>query len=298
MKYGMNLLLWTDDPTRESFLPVLESLQKLGFDGVELPIFRLDEKRYARLGKRLADLGLQCTGVTVRTAEDNPISADKAVRRLGVERSKRALDCCRAAGATLLAGPYYAALGHFSGKGPTTTEWRRGVESLRPVAEYAGTLGITLALEFLNRFEIYLLNCAADAARFVREVDHPNCRMMYDTFHANIEEKDLTAAIVDNADVMVHVHVSENDRSTPGQGHVDWATTFDALARIGYDGWLTIEAFGQSLPALAAATKIWRTMFVSEEQLAADGLRFMRQQWSSRQRATRQKPVKRPSKGR
>lgn len=284
MKYGMNLLLWTDDPTKESFLPVLERLAKTGFDTVELPIFRLDEKRYGKLGKRLADLGLSCTGVTVRTAEDDPQSPDKAVRQLGVERSKRALDCCRAAGGHLLAGPYYAALGHFSGKGPTKAEWSRSVDGMRQVAEHAGSLGITLALEFLNRFEIYLLNCAADAARYVREVDHPNCRMMFDTFHANIEEKDLAAAIAGCADVLVHVHVSENDRSTPGQGHVDWTTIFDSLHRVGYQGQLVIEAFGQALPALAAATKIWRRMFVSEEQLAADGLRFMKQQWQQRER--------------
>ncbi|HEX5051966.1 MAG TPA: sugar phosphate isomerase/epimerase [Planctomycetota bacterium] len=290
MKYGMNLLLWTDDPTKESFLPVLERLAKTGFDGVELPIFRLEEKRFAALGRRLADMGLLCTAVTVRTAADDPISGDKAVRQRGVELSKRALDCCKAAGASLLAGPYYAALGHFSGKGPTAAEWRRGVDSMRAVAEHAGTIGVTLALEFLNRFEIYLLNCAADAARFAREVGHPNCRMMYDTFHAHIEEKDIAAAMRSCADVMAHVHVSENDRSTPGLGQVDWVATFDALQAMHYDGWLVIEAFGQALPSLAAATKIWRKMFVSEEQLAADGLRFMQAQWRQRHRATAGRP--------
>lgn len=283
MKYGMNLLLWTDDPTKESFLPVLERLKKIGFDGVELPIFRLEEKRFAALGKRLTDMGLSRTAVTVRTAADNPLSPDKAVRKLAVEMTKRALDCCQAAGASLLAGPYYAALGHFTGKGPTAAEWRRGVDCMRPVAEHAGKVGVTLALEFLNRFEIYLLNCAADAARFVREVDHPNCRMMYDTFHAHIEEKDIQAAITGCAPVMAHVHISENDRSTPGQGQLDWTTTFDALHKVGYDGWLVIEAFGQALPSLAAATKIWRKMFVSEEQLATDGLRFMQREWQRRQ---------------
>lgn len=283
MKYGMNLLLWTDDPTKESFLPVLERLKKIGFDGVELPIFRHEVKRFAALGKRLVNMGLSCTAVTVRTAADNPVSPDKAVRQLSVEMTKRALDCASAAGATVLAGPYYAALGHFTGKGPTATEWRRGVDSMRPVAEHAGTVGVTLALEFLNRFEIYLLNCAADAARFVREVDHPHCRMMYDTFHAHIEEKDIPAAIASCADVMAHVHISENDRSTPGQGQVDWQTTFDALRKVRYDGWLVIEAFGQALPSLAAATKIWRKMFVSEEQLASDGLRFMQREWQKRQ---------------
>ena len=219
-------------------------------------------------------------------ALDNPISADKATRKRGIELSKRALDCCQAAGASVLAGPYYAALGHFTGKGPTAAEWRRGVDSMRPVAEHAATVGVTLVLEFLNRFEIYLLNCAADAARFVREVDHPNCKMMYDTFHAHIEEKDIQGALQTCADVMAHVHISENDRSTPGLGQVDWATTFDALQRIGYDSWLVIEAFGQALPSLAAATKIWRKMFVSEDQLASDGLRFMQREWAQRQIGT------------
>jgi len=276
MKYGMNLLLWTDDPTKDSFAPVLERLAKIGFDGVELPVFQLDERRFRKLGKRLDDLGLARTAVTVRTPADDPISPDQAIRKRAVEQTRRALDCCQAAGATVLAGPYYAALGKFSGKGPTKAEWQRSVACLRAVAEHAATMGVTLALEFLNRFEIYLLNCAADAARFVRDVDHPNCRMMYDTFHAHIEEKDIPAAIASCRDVMAHVHISENDRSTPGLGQVDWATTFATLKKVRYDGWLVIEAFGQSLPALAAATKIWRQMFVSEEQLATDGLRFMR----------------------
>lgn len=282
MKFGMNLLLWTDDPTQESFFPVLEKLKKLGFDGVELPVFNLDVSRWAALGRKLDALGLERTAVTVRGVDDNPISPDPAVRAKGIALTKQVLDCCKAAGATHLAGPYYAALGHFTGKGPTKEEWNWGVESMRPVAEYAGSLGITLVPEFLNRFEIYLLNCSADAARFVREVNHPACKMMYDTFHANIEEKNITKALQSCADVMAHVHISENDRSTPGQGQVNWQETFDGLKKIKYDGWLVIEAFGLALPSLAAATKIWRKMFVSEEQLAGDGLKFMKREWAKR----------------
>ncbi len=282
MKFGMNLLLWTDDPTQDSFLPVLQRLKKLGFDGVELPIFSLDEARWKILGKRLDDLGLGRTAVTVRTLADSPISPDPAVRAKGVELTKRVLDCMKIVGATHLAGPYYAPLGHFSGQGPTADEWGWAVQGIREVAQYAGKLDITLVLEFLNRFEIYLLNNAADAARFAREVDHPACKMMYDTFHANIEEKDIGAALKSCADVLAHIHISENDRSTPGLGQVDWQATFDGLKRIKYDGWLTIEAFGLALPSLAAATKIWRRMFVSEDQLASDGLRFMKREWAKR----------------
>jgi D-psicose/D-tagatose/L-ribulose 3-epimerase len=139
-----------------------------------------------------------------------------------------------------------------------------------------------LAVEYLNRFECYLLNCAADTLQFVREVDHPHCRMMYDTFHANIEEKSVPEAIRGCAVETAHVHISENDRSTPGAGNVRWKETFDTLKETGYDGWLMIEAFGLALPNLVAATKIWRRMYQNEEQLARDGLAFMRREWSAR----------------
>lgn len=282
MKFGMNLLLWTGE-LNDGLLPVLESLKKMGYDGVELPIFNLDLD-YAAWGRRLDDLGLQRTAVTVRGEADNPINPDAAVRAKGVANTRRTLDCCAAVGATTLVGPYHSALGIFSGKGPTADEWKWGVDSMRQVAEYAGKVNVMLGVECLNRFETYLLNTHADAARFARQVNHPNCRVMYDTFHANIEEKNVAQAIRDCADVLCHVHISENDRSTPGQGNIRWAENFDALKAVGYDGWLMIEAFGLALPELAAATKIWRRMFVSEEQLARDGLAFMKAECAKRWR--------------
>jgi D-psicose/D-tagatose/L-ribulose 3-epimerase len=280
MKFGMNLLLWTGE-LNDAMLPVLESLKNMGYDGVELPLFNLGLD-YAAWGKRLDDLGLERTAVTVRGVEDNPISPDAAVRAMGVEQNKRAIDCCQAAGATALVGPYHSALGYFTGKGPTADEWKWGVESMQQVADHAGQAGVTLGLECLNRFECYLLNTHADSARFVREVGHPNCRAMYDTFHAHIEEKSIPDAIRACGDVLCHVHISENDRSTPGAGNVRWAENFDTLHEVGYDGWYTIEAFGLALPELVAATKIWRRMFQSEEQLARDGLAFMKSEVAKR----------------
>ncbi len=274
MKFGMNLLLWTGE-IGESQLPVLERLKAMGYDGVEVPLFNLDLD-YAAWGKRLDDLGLERTAVTVRGVDDNPIDPDAAVRARGVQNNQRAVDCCQAMGATALVGPYHSALGFFSGQGPTGDEWAWGVDSMRQVAEHANQAGVTLGVECLNRFECYLLNTHADAARFVREVDQPSCRAMYDTFHAHIEEKSIPESIRACADVLAHVHISENDRSTPGQGNVRWAETFDTLQSAGYDGWMMIEAFGLALPELIAATKIWRRMYESEEQLARDGLAFMK----------------------
>jgi D-psicose/D-tagatose/L-ribulose 3-epimerase len=275
MKFGMNLLLWSGDLTDE-LVPVLEKLKAMGYDGVELPIFDADPAKFAKWGKRLDEIGLERTAVTVRTPDTNPISPDAKVRAAGVAGNKLALECCEAAGAKLICGPYHSAIGEFTGKGPTADEWKWGVDSMRQTAEHAKTHGVMLGVEYLNRFECYLLNSAADTVRFVREVNHPNCRMMYDTFHANIEEKNPAQAIKSCAEYTVHIHISENDRSTPGQGNVPWDATFKAIKETGYDGWLMIEAFGLALPELAAATKIWRKMYQSEEQLARDGLAFMK----------------------
>lgn len=280
MKFGMNLLLWSGEITA-AHLPILESLKRMGFDGVEIPIFNLDMD-YAWLGKQLDGLGLERTAVTVRNEGDNPISPDAAVRAKGVELNRRMLDCCAAAGVQTVVGPYHSALGHFPGHSRTKDEWKWGVESMRATAEHAGQVGVMLGVEPLNRFEVYFLNSQADAAQFCREVDHSHCRMMYDTFHSNIEEKSIPAAFHAIRDMLCHIHISENDRSTPGYGNVRWKENFDAIRDIGYDGWLVIEAFGLALPELAAATRIWRRMFESELKLAEEGLAFMKQQVAMR----------------
>lgn len=281
MKYGMNLLLWTGELS-EDLLPVLEHLKAMGFDGIEVPIFNLDLD-YAAWGKRLDNLGLERTAVTVRNVEDNPIDPEASVRRKGVELNKQTLDCCAAIGAQTLCGPYHSALGHFSGSGRTNDEWNWGVESMREVAEHAGKVNVRLAVEALNRFECYFLNTHEDSARFAREVNHPACGIMYDTFHANIEEKDIPAALRAGGDLLFHIHISENDRSTPGQGNIRWRENFDTITGIGYNGWLVVEAFGLALPELAAATKIWRRMYEDELTLARDGLTFMKSEIQKRQ---------------
>ena len=278
MKYGMNLLLWAT-AVDESHDGVLEQLKEIGYDGVEVPIFGYEPAAFERLGARLDELGLERTAVTVSTDDANPISADADVRAEAVQRLKQAVDMCQLVGSPMLCGPFHSALGSFSDQLPTEQEWQHGQETLLEVADYAGDHGVTLVLEYLNRFELYFLNCAEDCARFTREAGHPNLKMMYDTFHANIEEKDIRGAVQACVDQCVHVHISENDRSTPGQGGVDWDTSFAALKDVGYDGWMVVEAFGLALPDLAAATKIWRRMYESEEQLATDALAFMKGRW-------------------
>ena len=280
MKYGMNMLLWTTDVSDEH-APTLEALKTIGYDGVELPIFEKNLQNFAAVGKRLDSLGLGRTAVSICSVETNPASLEAPIRSAAVEHLKQVIDMAHAAGATHLCGPIHSAIGHFSGAGPTADELKHSQDTLRTVGDHAAKAGVTLVVEYLNRFECYLLTSAAQATAYVNAVNHPAVRTMYDTFHANIEEKCIAEAIRTIAPVLAHVHISENDRSTPGHGHVDWNTSFKTLKEINYDGWMTVEAFGLALPAIAAATKIWRRMYKDELQLAKESLDFMKTNWGN-----------------
>jgi D-psicose/D-tagatose/L-ribulose 3-epimerase len=280
MKYGMNLLLWTGNVGAEQF-PLLAKLKQTGFDGVEVPLFGGDAAHYKTVRKELDNNGLGCTTVTVVNANNNPISPDQHVRQAALDHLKWAIEMTAVLGGERLCGPYHSAIGVFSGTGPTPDEKKLAAEVLRAAAEFAQKAKVGLAIEYLNRFECYFLTTAADARTLVKAVDHPSFRMMYDTFHANIEEKQVGAVIESVADSTVHVHISENDRGTPGTGHVHWDETFKALKKTKYDGWLVIESFGRALPDLAAATKVWRDLFPSPEEVYTQGLRFMKSKWAS-----------------
>ena len=275
MKYSMNLLLWTDTLSPDK-LPLLDKMKSIGFDAVELPMFDRDVANAATWGKALDDLGLARSGTCAFGPDDHLISSDPKVRRHALDSIKSVLDCCAAAGCSVMAGHATQALGVFTGTGPTRDEWNWALDGIREASEHAEKVGVKIALEALNRFECYFLNCMADIKRFVNEVNHPACGVMYDTFHANIEEKSVREAITSVKDVLFHVHISESDRSTPGTGMVHWDETFDALYEVSYDGILCCEAFGLLLAKLTAATKIWRRMYESEDKLAADTLAFMK----------------------
>jgi D-psicose/D-tagatose/L-ribulose 3-epimerase len=279
MKLGFNLLLWTPHVTAQHE-SILRDLKKTGYDGVEIPMFEGDPEHYARLGALLDKIGLERTVVSVLGPGSNPLAADKAQQQAALARAKWAIDCCAALGAPILAGPMHSELGFFSGNPATAAERKRGLSFHRRAGDYAAKKDVRFALEALNRFEVYFLNTMEQLAEYLDEVDHPAVKAMYDTFHSNIEEKDPVGAIKTIKKHMIHVHISENDRGTPGKGHVPWAATYKALRAAKYDGWLTIEAFGRAMPALAAATRVWRDFFPNREEVYKFGYKSMKQGWA------------------
>lgn len=279
MKIGFNLLLWTGHVTEENFA-VIEKLKAAGYDGVEIPIFDVSSPdHFKHIGQVLKDNGLEATAVTVLPDEaHNAISADSANRQGAIDHLKRVIDCAHNAGVQTLCGPYYQVLGQFSGLYPSEAELDGAAGVHRAIAPVAEAAGVKCAIEALNRFEAHLLNTMEQAAAYVKRVDHPNFGTMYDTFHANIEEKNPFTAIdtVFASGKLNHVHISENDRGTPGRGHINITEQIQHLKKIGYDGWMTIEAFGGALPDLAAATRVWRDFFPSTEQVYTEGIALIK----------------------
>jgi D-psicose/D-tagatose/L-ribulose 3-epimerase len=278
MKISMNLLLWTA-AADHSHLPLLKNLKDWGFDGVELPMFSHDGSPWKELDKALDDLALGRTVVACLPAGTSLLSDDAGERQAAVDFLKGCVDNCATVKAETLAGPYYSPVGKLVGRGPNDTERQRAAEGFRTVGEYAGQVGLKLAIEPLNRFETYFLNSCADSATLVDAVGLDNVGFLFDTFHSNIEEKKVDEAIKAAAKQINHVHISANDRATPGEDHVRWEQVFPALKAIQYDSWLTIEAFGGWLPELAGATCIWRAMAPSEEHVARRGLEFIKKSW-------------------
>jgi len=275
MKIGFNLLLWTTHLVEKDF-PILEKLKKTGYDGVEIPIFEGKVDHYKKIKKVLEDNDLECTGLSVIPDEKhNPISENVQNRKNAEDFLKWSIDCCHALKSSILCGPFHQPLGQFSGNPPTEKEKERGAFVHQNLSDYAKKFNINLSIEPLNRFECYFLNTIEDTCNYIDLVNRENFGILYDTFHSNIEEKNPIGCIDFASKYINHIHISENDRGIPGKGNIPWNETFAAIKNIKYDGWLCIEAFGRALPDLAAATRVWRDFFISEEEVYKEGYKFI-----------------------
>ncbi len=276
MRIGVDLMLWTGCFTKKE-LPLIDKVAKMGFDGVEFPIFNPKAVDVKATRKALADNGLGSTACTVIVA-GSLISTSPRERKAALDHLRAAADVCKAIGCDVMAGPLYSPVGLLIGRGRNDAEWKYAVEGLRKLADTAEILDIQVGIEPLNRFETFFLNTVADALKLCKEVGSDHVGVHYDTFHANIEEKDPVAALRKiGRRHLALVHASENDRGIPGSGHVPWDATMAELRKMKYDGWITIESFVPAIKELAHAASIWRPLARSGDELARKGLKFLRQ---------------------
>lgn len=274
-KIGFNVLAWSAGMSDELF-PIIDRLKQIGYDGVEFFVGSPDEAAYKQVGNFTRDLGLEVTTVTVVSPDQNPINASAAVRAKGLDRIKWVIDRSYDLNSQILCGPFHSAHAHFAAHPALDEEYAWSAEVLHAAGEYAAQANIVLALEALNRFECYLCNTMSQLSRLVKLADHSHVRAMFDTHHANIEEKKYETALQTISPVLSHVHISENDRGTPGDGHIPWDDAFAALAGINYKGWLTIEAFSRNDPDFANAIGVWRE-YNEPWHIAEQGYTFIKE---------------------
>lgn len=275
MRIGVNTFIWSSEFTPAN-LSLLPRLKAHGFDGVEVPIAQPSSFRTADVRRGLEDNGLACTVCSIILKDFSLVSDDAAVRRRTQTHVKDVIKTAADLGARVLNGPLYAPVGYLPGRRRTLDEWQWAIEGYQALAPTLAENGVTLAIEPLNRFETYFLNTADDAVALCEAVGEPNVGVAFDTFHANIEEKHVAEACRRVGRHLKHVQVSENDRGTPGSGHVNWPALFRVLSDLNYQDWLTIESFGPNLGDFSAAVCIWRDIEPNPDDIAFDGLTFLK----------------------
>lgn len=275
MKIGMNMLLWTNHVTEQHY-PIIEKIKAIGYDGIELFLGEGDVSHYSKLGHDFSAMEMGVTAVAALAPEQNIASPDKKIREAGLDKLKWSIDVSAAANVQVICGPYHSTFAFFTRQPPTLQEKQWSSEMLWKAAEYAEKSNVLLAPEAVNRFESYLYNNMADLKGMVEMVNHPNLGAMFDTHHAHIEEKSQAEAIKTIAPYLKHVHISENDRGTPGSGQVNWQEVFQTLKEVGYDGWLTIEAFSTLIPEFANAINVWRD-FSPTDEIYTKGLTLIKE---------------------
>lgn len=275
LKLGVNTLIWgaSFGPSDFQRLPRIKAA---GFDGIEVPIFDPAPFDAAAVGRELDRIGLERTAVTVIPPGASLGAADREGRTKALEHVRAVIAVARDAGIRLLAGPIYTPVGYLTGRRRTDEEWKWMVDSWQQLARDVRAAQMEIGLEPLNRFETYFLNTAADACALCDAIGDPSIGILLDTFHANIEEKSIADAVRVAAPHLKHLHACENDRGIPGSGHVEWTPFFDAVEEVGYDRWLTIESFGFNIEAIAAAAAIWRDLAASPDDIAFEGIAFLR----------------------
>jgi D-psicose/D-tagatose/L-ribulose 3-epimerase len=277
MIFGIHTLLFRET-FLESDLPLLDKCKRMGFDAVEIIPFDPANFPAAQVRQAAKDLGLVINMGYGMPAEYNIIDPSPEVRRRGIDFSKYLVDLAIEAGARVFGGMIYCGWGYLTGRPRTQQEWDWAVEGYREVTAHAlaADPALVLGIEPVNRFESHLINIAADAVKFIHDVGSPNVKVHLDTFHMIREEDDIARAVLETGKHVGYIHACENQRGVPGRGLIPWRAFFRALHQVGYDGCVTIESFDPNMENIAKLCCIWRKLADTPEQLATEGLQFLR----------------------
>jgi D-psicose/D-tagatose/L-ribulose 3-epimerase len=275
MRYAVHAYAWTSSWSSDD-LPILERAAGLGVDAVEIPLMELEKVDPAAIRDAAAAAGVDLLTSVACDEETDPTSEDKRVRERAVDFLRGCVDATADMGANVFTGVTYSALGRRIERRPSRADRERAAEVLREVARHAAGRGVTVGIEPVNRYESFLVNTAGQALELMEMVGEPNVGVHLDAYHMNIEEEEFGAPVEAAVEHLVHFHLSESHRGTPGTGTVDWGAIMGALTAAGYDGFVGLESFAEVSDAMRGATCIWRDLAPSSDQLVRDGLRYLK----------------------
>jgi D-psicose/D-tagatose/L-ribulose 3-epimerase len=279
---GVNAWVWTSPFTTQDGpdgLGLLDKVKQMGFDSFE---FGLEDPSHVdpqKLKAKAEQTGLKLVICGAFGPDRDLTHDDASVRENSLNYITRAIEICAKAGAPVLAGPCYSAVGKRRHVTPDQKkkEWDLAVQGVREAGRRAKDHGVLLGVEPLNRFETDLINTAEQCKRLVEEVGDRTVGIHLDSFHMNIEEKNSADAIRLAGDRLYHFHACENDRGAPGSGvNIDWDNIAKALKDVGYSRQAVIESFTPKTKSIAAAAAIWRQFEPSQDALAGNGLAYLR----------------------
>jgi D-psicose/D-tagatose/L-ribulose 3-epimerase len=273
-RYAVHAYAWTSSWSNDR-LDILDRAKRFGLDAVEIPLMEIDFVDPGAIRERAeaAGIGL-CTSVAMPMDAD-PTGDAESSRAAAVAFLRRCSELTAAMGAGLLGGVTYAAHGRMLDERPTRVHMERSAEVLRQAARDAAALGVTIAIEPCNRYEVFLVNTAAQAVELADMIGEDNVGIHLDTYHMNIEEEDFETPVGLVGERLVHFHLSESHRGVPGRGVVDWAAVMRALNALDYSGLVGLEAFEDMSPAMRAATRSWRDLAPSSDELVREGLAYL-----------------------
>lgn len=275
MKIGVSGFAWTTR-LNESHIRLFPTIREHGLEAFEVPMLDPAALAITDLRRAFEANDLACTVCAILPDDINPISPKNSERKRSFTHLVKCIEATAELGAHLIGGPLFAPIGYLPGRRRNEKEWQWAVECFQSLGDVLEINDMTLSIEPVNRSETFFLNTAQEGKIFCEAVNHPRIGVTIDTFHANIEEKNIPYAVLSLGKHVKHIHVSENDRGLLGSGHVDFPGIVSALEQIEYDGFLMIEGFGYSSAEPNSLGAVWGDPSVSPEAIACLGAEYLR----------------------
>lgn len=275
-KVGIEIFYWLDNWSDDQ-ISCFSKAQAVGCQAVEISLINGPDMDIPAFRDALARYDLSVFASMGLPLDKDITSADDATRRAGIEYLKRCAAAAAQLGSPLLGGLPYVPWLHFPQDNDLRPYKERSAHALREVADTARDLGIIICVEIINRFETYIFNTVTEAVDYLALVDHPAVKLQLDTYHMNMEEDHLPAAIRQAGSRIGHFHCADSNRKLPGRGHVDWASIKTALDEVHYEGALIIETFPNPAAQTGRTVNVWRPLVHDYDEEARQAVTFLRQ---------------------